>query len=158
MVSGVGLAAIGAGFSMGMAAIGAGMGVGISGAAGAGVVSEDPKQFGPTLVFEALPQTQGIYGFLCAVLIMIGVGLLGGGGVVEVSEEIGWICIGAGITTGLGGITAIGQGITAGACMGATAKRPEVFGQGMVLTVMSETFAVFSLLTAILILVGAGII
>jgi V/A-type H+-transporting ATPase subunit K len=158
MVSGVGLAAIGAGFSMGMAAIGAGMGVGIAGALGAGVISEDPKQFGPTLVYQALPQTQGIYGFLAAVLILIGVGLLGGGGVAEVTDTTGWICIGAGVATGLGGITAIGQGITAGACMGAAAKKPEIFGQGMVLTVMSETFAVFSLLTAILILVGAGII
>lgn len=158
MVSGVGLAAIGAGISMGVAAIGAGLGVGIAGAAGAGVISEDPKQFGPTLVYQALPQTQGIYGFLGAVLIMLGVGLLGGAAVADVTEEMGWICIGAGVAVGLGGLTAIGQGITAAASMGAAAKNPAVFGQGMVLTVMSETFAVFALLVAILILVGAGII
>jgi V/A-type H+-transporting ATPase subunit K len=149
---GVGLAAIGAGFSMGAAAIGAGIGVGIAGVAGAGVIAEDPKKFGPILVLQALPQTQGIYGFLGAILIMIGTGMLGV--LKPVSLELGLVCLGAGIATGLGGITAIGQGITAGACMGAVAKRSETFGQGMVLTVMSETFAVFSLLILILILVG----
>jgi F0F1-type ATP synthase membrane subunit c/vacuolar-type H+-ATPase subunit K len=42
--------------------------------------------------------------------------------------------------------------------MGAVAKRPETFGQGMVLSVMSETFAVFALLILILLLVGAKIL
>ena len=153
---GTGLAALGAGLSMGIAAIGAGIGVGIAGAAGAGVIAEDPKKFGPVLVLQALPQTQGIYGFLGAILIMIGTGILGE--VMEISTALGLICLGAGITTGLGGITAIGQGMTAGACMGAVAKRPGSFGQGMVLSVMSETFAVFSLLILILILVGTKVL
>ena len=74
---GVGLAALGAGIAMGIAAIGAGIGVGIAGAAGAGVIAEDPKKFGSVLVLQALPQTQGIYGFLGAILIMIGTGILG---------------------------------------------------------------------------------
>ena len=76
--TGVALAAVGAGISMGAAAIGAGIGVGIAGAAGAGAIAEDPNKFGTALVFQALPQTQGIYGFLGAVLIMIGTGILGG--------------------------------------------------------------------------------
>ncbi len=153
---GVGLAALGAGIAMGISAIGAGIGVGIAGAAGAGVIAEDPKKFGSVLVLQALPQTQGIYGFLGAILIMIGTGILGTP--IEVSTPLGLICLGAGVAVGLGGITAIGQGITAGACMGAVAKRPESFGQGMVLSVMSETFAVFSLLILILILVGAKVL
>ncbi len=153
---GVALAAIGAAISMGVAAIGAGIGVGMAGAAGAGVIAEDPKKFGPILVLQALPQTQGIYGFLGAILIMIGTGILGGAEKV-IPFELGLACLGAGLATGLGGITAIGQGITAASCMGAVAKKPETFGQGMVLTVMAETFAVFSLLVTILILVGMGI-
>ena len=158
MVVGMGmaLAAIGAGLSMGISAIGAGLGVGIAGEAGAGVLAEDPSKFGQVLIYQALPQTQGIYGFLTGILIMIGVGLLGGAGI-EVPTEMGMIALGAGLCSGLGGITAIGQGITAGACAGMAAKRPETFGSGMVLTVMSETFAVFSLLIAILLMVGSGI-
>jgi V/A-type H+-transporting ATPase subunit K len=154
---GLGLAALGAGLSMGIAAIGAGLGVGIAGAAGAGVIAEDAKKFGPVLVLQAFPQTQGIYGFVVAVLILMGTGLLGGQPK-PISLELGLICLAAGLTTAFGGITAIGQGITAGAGMGSVAKNPDTLGQNCVLAVMAETFAVFSLLIAVLILVGAKIL
>ncbi len=153
---GLGLAAVGAGLAMGVAAIGAGIGVGIAGAAGAGVIAEDSKKFGSVLILQAFPQTQGIYGFVTAILILMGVGLLGGKPQ-DISMQQGLLCLGAGISSALGGITAIGQGITAGAGMGSVAKNPATLGQNMVLAVMSETFAVFSLLIAILIMVGAGI-
>lgn len=153
---GVSLAALGAGIAMGLAAIGSGIGVGIAGSAGAGAIAEDPDKFGSALVLQALPQTQGIYGFLGAILIMIGTGILGD--VVSVPTEVGLVLLGAGISVGLAGITAIGQGITAASSIGAAAKKPETFGKGMVLSVMSETFAVFGLLVAILLLVGTGLI
>jgi F0F1-type ATP synthase membrane subunit c/vacuolar-type H+-ATPase subunit K len=153
---GLGLAALGAGLAMGVSAIGAGIGVGIAGAAGAGIIAEDAKKFGPVLILQAFPQTQGIFGFVTAVLILMGVGLLGDEPK-PISTELGLICLGAGLSSALGGLTAIGQGITAGAAMGAVAKNPATLGQGMVLSVMSETFAVFALLIAILILVGAGV-
>jgi len=153
---GLGLAALGAGLAMGVAAIGSGIGVGIAGAAGAGVIAEDTKKFGSVLILQAFPQTQGIYGFVTAVLILMGVGLLGGTPK-DISMQQGLLCLGAGLASALGGITAIGQGITAGAGMGSVAKNPATLGQNMVLAVMSETFAVFSLLIAILIMVGAGI-
>lgn len=153
---GLGLAALGAGLAMGVSAIGSGLGVGIAGAAGAGVIAEDPKKFGPVLILQAFPQTQGIYGFVTAVLILMGVGLLGGE-IEPISMELGLVCLGAGLSSALGGLTSIGQGMTAGAAMGSVAKRPETLGQNMVLSVMAETFAVFALLIAILILVGAQV-
>ncbi|MHC1631283.1 MAG: hypothetical protein ACXQT4_03170 [Methanotrichaceae archaeon] len=153
---GVALGALGAGIAMGVSAIGSGLGVGIAGSAGAGAIAEDPDKFGSALVLQALPQTQGIYGFLGAILIMIGTGILGE--VIAVPTTVGIVLLGAGISVGLGGITAIGQGITAASAIGAAAKTPETFGKGMVLSVMSETFAVFGLLVAILLLVGTGMI
>ena len=45
-----------------IAGIGSAIGVGIAGEAAAGVVAEDPKKFGQTLIMQALPGTQGIYG------------------------------------------------------------------------------------------------
>ncbi len=168
--TGVALAAVGAGVSMGAAAIGSGIGVGIAGAAGAGAIAEDPNKFGTALVFQALPQTQGIYGFLGAVLIMIGTGILGGfagfesaantmAGLVGTTPEnaaliMGLAAVGGGLSVGLAGLSAIGQGITAAGSIGAVSKEPGAFGKCMVLTVMSETFAVFGLLITILILVG----
>lgn len=153
---GLGLAVLGAGLAMGVSAICASIGVGIAGTAAAGVIAEDAKKFGPVLVLQAFPQTQGIYGFVTAVLILMGVGLVGDEPK-PISTELGLICLGAGLSSALGSITAIGQGITAAASMGAVAKNPATLGQGMVLTVMPETFAVFALLVAILILVGAGV-
>jgi V/A-type H+-transporting ATPase subunit K len=154
---GAGLAALGAGLAMGIAAIGSGIGVGIAGAAGAGVIAEDSKKFGPVLILQAFPQTQGIYGFVTAILILLGVGFLPPGSLKPISMELGLIALGAGLASALGGITAIGQGMTAGAAMGSVAKNPATLGQNAVLSVMSETFAVFALLIAILILVGSGL-
>ena len=138
ITAGLVLAIMGAAISMGVAAISSGIGVGLAGIAGAGVISEDPKKFGPVLVLQALPQTQGIYGFLGAVLILIGVGVLGGA-VKEIPLGMGYAALGGGIVIGLSSITAIAQGAIAASGMGAVAKRPETFGQAIVLAVMAET-------------------
>jgi len=63
-----------------MSAGGTGSSIGVShaGQAGAGVVAEKPELFGKVLILEALPATQGIYGFLVAFLILMFTGLLGG--------------------------------------------------------------------------------
>jgi V/A-type H+-transporting ATPase subunit K len=154
--SGIVLAILGAAVSMGLAAIASGIGVGLAGVSGAGVISEDPRKFGPVLVLQALPQTQGIYGFLGAVLILIGVGVLGGA-VKEIPTGMGYAALGGGIVIGLSSFTAVAQGAISASGMGAVAKRPETFGQAVVLAVMAETFAIFGLLIAILIFVGTKI-
>ncbi|MCX6669028.1 MAG: hypothetical protein NTV25_04365 [Methanothrix sp.] len=169
----MGLATIGVGLSMGVAAIGAGIGTGIAGAASTAGVAEDPKQFGMSLVMCAIPQTQGVYGFLGGMMILIGTGILGGpagfaaaatkmapilGTTPEQAAVVmGLACVGAGLGNGLGGITAIGQGITCAANIGSVMKNPAIFGKAVVLAAMSETFAVFSLVTALLILIGMKI-
>jgi V/A-type H+-transporting ATPase subunit K len=129
------------------------------------IIRNDPKKFGPVLVLQALPQTQGIYGFLGAVLILIGVGVLGGE-IKAIPIGMGYAALGGGIVIGLSSATAIAQGAIAASGMGAVAKRPgmgavakrpETFGQAIVLAVMAETFAIFGLLIAILIFVGTKI-
>ena len=62
-----------------LAGVGSALGVGVAGEAANGVVAEDPNKFGQTLVLQALPGTQGIYGLLVAFLILSKIGLLGGG-------------------------------------------------------------------------------
>ncbi|MFB0520270.1 MAG: V-type ATP synthase subunit K, partial [Desulfatiglandales bacterium] len=98
----------------------------------------------------------GIYGFLGAVLILIGVGVLGGE-IKEIPIGMGYAALGGGIVVGLSSFTAIAQGAISASGMGAVAKRPETFGQAVVLAVMAETFAIFGLLIAILIFVGSKI-
>lgn len=67
--------------------------------------------------------------------------------------EAGLIAIGAGLAIGL---TAIGAGIAekeiGAAAVGAMAEKEEVFGKGLILTVIPETLVIFGLVVAILIL------
>ena len=47
------------------------------GQASTGLLTENPDMFGSTIVLQALPGTQGIYGFLIGFIIMVPVGLEG---------------------------------------------------------------------------------
>jgi len=66
----LGLIAIGAGLAIGVAACGSGIGQGIAASAGAGATAEDQSLLGKMMVFAALPETQAIYGFVIAILLM----------------------------------------------------------------------------------------
>ncbi len=151
------LAAVGAGLAIGIAGMGAGIGVGIAGAAGAGTVAEKPEMFGKSLVFQALPQTQAIYGLLIAIMILMYSGLLGGGGA-DIPIAIGLVAIGCGLAVGLAGLSAIGQGIAAGSGITATASDPKMLGKGIVFSVLPETQAIYGLLVAILLMNFSGLL
>ena len=71
------LAAIGAGVAVGFAALGLGIGQGIASSASVGAVAEDSSMFAQGLVFTAIPETQAIYGFLIAILLLVFGGILG---------------------------------------------------------------------------------
>jgi V/A-type H+-transporting ATPase subunit K len=152
----VGLAGIGAGIAIGVSGLSA-IGQGIAAAAGTGATSEKPEMFGKGMVFSVLPETQAIYGLLIAILLMVGTGLLGGGAKGAMEVALGIAAMGAGISVGFAGLSGIGQGVTAASGIGAAASNPETFGKSMVLSVMSETFAIFGLLGAILIMFGVGL-
>lgn len=77
---GVVYAILGAAIATALAGAGSAIGVAVAAKAGNGVISEKPELFGRVLILQALPGTQGIYGFLMAVLILSKIGLLGGAG------------------------------------------------------------------------------
>lgn len=110
LFNGVFLAMAGAAVAA-LAGIGSAIGIGIAGQAAAGVISEDPKKFGQTLILQALPGTQGIYGLLIAFLIMTKIGLLGGDGLLDITMAQGAYIFASGIPVGLVGIfSGIAQG------------------------------------------------
>ena len=78
MELGLTLAMLGGALAVILGGIGSAVGVGLAGQASSGVMSEDPEKFGSLLLLVALPGTQGIYGFLAAIIIANAVGLLGG--------------------------------------------------------------------------------
>lgn len=157
LFNGVFLAMAGAAVAA-LAGIGSAIGIGIAGQAAAGVISEDPKKFGQTLILQALPGTQGIYGLLIAFLIMTKIGLLGGDGLLDITMAQGAYIFASGIPVGLVGIfSGIAQGKSSAASIMLISKRPEELAKGMVYPAMVETYAVLALLISFLMLNGVQV-
>ncbi|MGI6359959.1 MAG: V-type ATP synthase subunit K [Acholeplasmatales bacterium] len=145
------MALMGAAIAASLAGAGSAFGVAIAGKASAGVLAEKPELYGKTLLLQALPGTQGIYGFLVAVLILVKVGLLGGAAV-ALTPQMGFAYLAAGIPVGFTGITSgIYQGKAAAASILMTAKDPSLSTRGMIMTALVETYAILGLLVSILI-------
>ena len=156
MTTGLVIAIIGAFFAAVLPGIGSAYGVQIGGQAAAGVVSEKPELFGKLLVLQALPGTQGIYGFLTAVLIMVRTGLLSGSPV-ALSAYQGWAFFAAAMPMAIVGLlSAISQGKAAVAAIHMTAKQPDSSAKGITMTALVETYAILALLVSVL-LVFVGI-
>ena len=156
MTTGLVIAIIGAFFAAVLPGIGSAYGVQIGGQAAAGVVSEKPELFGKLLVLQALPGTQGIYGFLTAVLIMVRTGLLSGNPV-ALNTYQGWAFFVAALPMAIVGLlSAISQGKAAVAAIHMTAKQPDSSAKGLTMTALVETYAILALLVSVL-LVFVGI-
>ena len=154
MSFGMVIAIIGAALAVVLPGIGSAYGVRIGGQAAAGVCTENPDLFGKLLVIQALPGTQGIYGFLTGVMVMLQLGLLGGGAS-EISAALGWQYFGACMPIALGGLfSAIYQGKVAVSAIHMTAKQPGASGKGITMTALVETYAILALLISILLVVN----
>jgi V/A-type H+-transporting ATPase subunit K len=150
---GVGLALLGAAMAAILCGIGSSLGVGMAGQAGAGVATEKPELFGKILLMEALPGTQGIYGFLTAIMVLVFTGFFEGK--VDLTISQGWqfffACLPAGIT---GLVSAIYQGKVSVAGLNIIAKDQSNAGKAVILSAMVETYAVLGLLVSILLITG----
>ncbi len=148
------LAILGAALAAGLGGAGSAKGVGIAGEAAAGVVTEDPSKFGQSLLLQALPGTQGIYGLLIAFLILNNIGLFSGEAM-QLTVAQGLMYFASGLPIAIAGyFSGIAQGRAAAASMGILAKRPEEFGKGLLYPAMVETYAVLALLVSVLMLIN----
>ena len=144
----------GAAMAVALGGIGSAIGVGIAGQTAAGVTAEKPDLFGRMLVLEALPGTQGIYGFIGAFLILFQTGFITGAPL-PIDLGTAWQFFYASFPVGLGGLfSGIYQGKVAAAGMGAVAKDPANTGKAMILAAMVETYAVLGLLLTVLLVFG----
>ena len=73
---GAAVAAIGAGIAILGGAIATGIAQAGIGSAGIGLIAEKPEEMGRVLLFLVLPETLMIFGFVVAVLIMLGAGFV----------------------------------------------------------------------------------
>ena len=154
---GTALAAIGAGVAIGFAGLGSGLGQGMAAAGAVGAVAEDNDMFARGIIFAALTETQAIYGFLIAILLMVFSGLLGGGE--GLSTTSGIVAIGTGAAIGFAGLgSGMGQGIAASASVGAVVEDNDMFARGIIFSALTETQAIYGFLIAILLMVFGGIL
>ncbi len=145
------LALVGAAMAVILAGMGSSRGVGHSGQVAAGVSTENPEVNSKLLVLQLLPATQGIYGFLVAVIVLINTNVLGGVMKAVTLEQGLAILAGCLPIAIVGYYSAIKQGEVAAASMIMTGQRPEMSGKGITMTVMVETYAVLALLVSFLV-------
>ena len=155
---GVVYAIAGAGVALGVAGLSTAFGVKAAGVAGAGAVAEKKEHFKNALILQAMPQTQTVYAFITALLILMGAGLVGGG-VKELTTYEGLAMFGAGLVVAITGISAIMQGLVAASGIVSCTKNPDAFTPSIVFAGQCETPAIFGFIAAlILLVVGLGVL
>lgn len=143
---GIVLAVLGAAFAAGFSGIGSARGVGLVGEAGAGLLTEESNLFGRVLILQILPGTQGLYGFLVALLIFIKTGLLGGNPVALTWTQGMYFFVAALPIAIAGYFSAIYQGRVAASGISMIAKQSDQTAKAMTLSALVETYAVLALL------------
>ena len=150
MIDGNTLAILGAAIAA-LAGIGSAMGVGIAGQAASAVVAEDPKKFGKTIILQALPGTQGIYGLIIAFPHndqdrpsgrRNDRPYHGSGSILSGSRPSDRSCR---------HLVGNSSGKKRRQPLQLTAKRPDQMVKGIIYTAMVETYAIFALLVSVLI-------
>jgi len=148
------LALAGAGLAVLLPGIGSSIGILTSSKAATGVLSEKPERYGQLLILVALPGTQGFYGFLGALTVMMKLNFFGGAAIIQPSFILGLQILIACLPVAFAGlVTAIYQGKVAASGVMMAAKKPELaFKAGVVYAVMVEIYAILGLLATLLIL------
>lgn len=150
---GITLAYLGVASAVFFSGIGSAKGVGVAGEAMSGVVAEDPSKFGQLLVLQVLPGTQGIYGFLIAIITMSRFGLMGSAEALDVATglKVFFSCLPVGI---VGWFSGIAQGRVSATGMHVVAKRPSEVAKPMISAALVETYAILAFLTSLLLVIN----
>ncbi|MCK4352373.1 V-type ATP synthase subunit K [candidate division WOR-3 bacterium] len=151
---GIGLmyAIAGAAVACFLAGTGSAIGLGITGRSAAGVLAEDPEKFGRIFLLAVLPSTQGFYGFVVSLFIILKLGLLGGARHLPTAVQ-GLQILLAVLPVAIVGLTSgIQQGKVCAAGVEMAAKQPEASMKPVIYGVMVETYAVLGFLVSFLII------
>jgi V/A-type H+-transporting ATPase subunit K len=150
-MAGADWALLGAGMAAILGGIGSAWGITVASATVSGILSEDDTKFGKLLPLAAMPGTQGIYGFIAAVLVLIFFGIFTGNvslagvtgfKVFLACQPVAWLCF----------ISAYYQGVTGASAAGIVAADKQA--PALIFPALVETYAVLSLIVTILMLLG----
>lgn len=127
--------------------MGSAKGVGMAGEAASGVIIEEPDKFGKSLILQLLPGTQGLYGFVIAILIMTRLST-------DLTLAQGLYILFASLPMGLVGyFSATKQGRVAVSGINVLAKNEEQSIKGVIYAVMVETYAILAFVMTIILLI-----
>ncbi len=146
-------ALLGAAFAVFLSGMGSAKGVGIASEAASGVVTEDPSKFGKLLVLQLLPGTQGLYGLIIGVMVMLNIGILGGSAVSSAAE--GLMYLAACLPIAIGGyFSAVSQGRVAVAGCSIIAKKPAEASKAIVSASLVEMYALLAFIVSFLLVIN----
>ena len=145
-MDGQSIATLGLALCAALCGIGSAIGLYFTGSAASGVLAEDSKKFSKVLILVVLPATQGIYGFVLAIIGM------GNASMVQTVAE-GWKLFAAAMPLAFAGlISGIFQGKTAVSGIYAVAKDQSLSGKLILFPAMVETYAILGLVVSILLM------
>ena len=150
---GMALGLLGAGLAAALSGVGSAIGTGIAGEAGAGLLCEDPSKFGKLLVLQLLPGTQGLYGLIISVMVMLNIGILGGEPLTETSMGLSYLAACLPIAIG-GYFSACSQGRVCAVGVNLTAKRPEESSKAIVSASLIELYALLAFIVSFLMVIN----
>lgn len=130
--------------------IGSGFGLKFTTSAATGVMSEDPSKFSKVILIALLPATQGIYGFVIAIM---GISNLPAAGADPALLAQGWSVLFAALPMALGGmVSALLQGKAAATTILAIGKKEEISGKSLIFPAMIEFYALLGMVISIMLL------
>lgn len=141
------LATLGLALCAGLCGVGSAIGLCFTGSAAAGVLADEPKKFSKVLVLVVLPATQGIYGFVFAI---IGMSALSADPLTM--AQAGQLFGAAMALAFTGLISGIFQGKAAVGGIYAVAKNESLSGKLILFPAMIETYAILGLVVSILLM------
>lgn len=148
--TGTNIALIGAALALFVTGFGSCKGVMMVANAATPVINEDPGKFGKAIVLQALPGTQGLYGFVTAFIILMQLGLFSDN-MLELTIAQGvFVLIACLPITIIGYYSAIKQATVAVSGVTILDKHPEDFMKGVISSALVETYAAFAFLTSLL--------
>ncbi len=151
LFTGNNLAVLGAALATFLAGMGSAKGVNMVAKATAGLISEEPAKYGKSMLLQALPMTQGIYGLVAAFMILVNSGLMGGTANLTIGEGAYYLFAALPIAIG-GYFSAVKQGEVAVAGISVLAKRPDAVGKAVISTSFVELYAILALLISLLLI------
>ncbi|WP_423189574.1 V-type ATP synthase subunit K [Alkalibacterium sp. f15] len=139
--------AIGVALAVILSGMGSSRGVGSAGEAAAALTKEQPEKFGRALVLQMLPATQGLYGFVIGLLIIVNL-------TTDLGTSQGWYYLIAGLPVGFTGLTSgTLQGRVSVAAMQILAQKPEHVTKGIIYSAMVETYAILGFVISLMMII-----